>query len=82
MVRCSNWRGIAPDIDAVAIKPLLDVLQPRSNRHPYGLGIILDDSREVIRDLVVDVAKGAAKTIIEIEDLSREVIYDSNICGR
>lgn len=66
VLRRSMWRSIAPDRDAVVVKPLLDVMQPRSNRHPYGLGIILDDSREVIRGLVVDVEKGDPMTIVEI----------------
>lgn len=35
----------APDADGLygGLKPLLDALQPCSKRHPYGLGLILDD---------------------------------------
>ena len=32
-----------PDQDGMIVKALLDVLQPCSKRHPYGLGIIKDD---------------------------------------
>ncbi|MBP8176828.1 MAG: hypothetical protein KAX77_03595 [Xanthomonadales bacterium] len=44
-----------PDPDAIkgCAKPLLDVLQPRSKRHPYGLGVIADDSDAVIEHLDV-----------------------------
>ena len=36
-----------PDADALAgcAKPILDVLQPASKRHPYGLGLIAGDDR-------------------------------------
>jgi len=33
-----------PDPEGVSAKFLLDVLQPQSGRHPYGLGIIADDT--------------------------------------
>jgi hypothetical protein len=32
-----------PDADALTAKSLLDTLQPRSERHPYGLGVIAGD---------------------------------------
>lgn len=68
VTRMSNWRGICPDRDAVCVKPLLDVMQPASKRHPYGLGIIADDSREVIKSLTVEVEKGEARTVVMIEE--------------
>ena len=39
------WRHSirAPDGDNLIAKALLDVLQPASKRHPYGLGIIAGD---------------------------------------
>jgi hypothetical protein len=33
-----------PDPDGLSLKYLLDVLQPASSRHPYGLGIIKEDT--------------------------------------
>ena len=38
--------GTFPDVDNLygSCKPLLDVLQPCSTRHPWGLGLIRDDS--------------------------------------
>lgn len=59
-----------PDIDGFfgGLKPLLDALQPVSKRHPYGLGIIVDDNAECIQSLDVQhVAGKAAKTRIWIE---------------
>ena len=36
--------------DPIAIlagaKPILDILQPKSRRHPYGLGIVLNDDSD------------------------------------
>ena len=71
VVRHSGARGgPLPDVDAVSTKALLDVLQvPRGRLHPYGLGVIENDSRDVIRELVVDVARGEPRTVIEIEPI-------------
>lgn len=69
VTRVSNWRGTAPDRDAVCVKPLLDVMQPASTRHPYGLGIIADDSREVIKSLTAEIEKGEARTVVTIEEV-------------
>ena len=69
ITRVSNWRGIAPDRDAVCVKPLLDLMQPASKRHPYGLGFIADDSREVIKSLSIGVEKGKARTVVKIEEV-------------
>lgn len=69
VTRVSNWRGIAPDRDAVCVKPLLDVMQPTGKRHPYGLGIIADDSRDVIKSLSIGVEKGEPRTVVTIEEV-------------
>ena len=39
------WRHSvrAPDADNLIAKSLLDVLQPQSKRHPYGIGMIAGD---------------------------------------
>jgi hypothetical protein len=46
-VHVQVWRRSIsePDQDGLIVKALLDVLQPSSQRHPYGLGIIKDDKR-------------------------------------
>lgn len=59
-----------PDVDGLygGLKPLLDALQPRSDRHPYGLGLIADDSRKCIVQLDVQHVAGRMKrTRIRIE---------------
>lgn len=59
-----------PDPDGLvgSLKCLLDALQPPSKRHPYGLGIIADDTRECIgRPDVTHVPGKASKTRIWIE---------------
>lgn len=40
-----RWSVGTPDRDGLvaSCKPLLDVLQPASDRHPYGLGVIAGD---------------------------------------
>ncbi len=61
----------APDKDNLygGMKPLLDVLQPVSKRHPQGLGFFADDSTDCI-DLTVLHVKGAAKrTVVTIEEI-------------
>lgn len=44
-IRVSRYGIQEPDTDnlTASLKWLLDVLQPRSKRHPYGLGIIAGD---------------------------------------
>lgn len=61
-----NKFGPMPDPDGVIVKPLLDVLQPQSRRHPYGLGVILDDTEEVILDMNKSTARGPERTHVEI----------------
>lgn len=59
-----------PDADGLhaSSKVLLDALQPPSKRHPYGLGIIVDDNSECVTSLEVKhVAGKASKTRIWIE---------------
>lgn len=58
-----------PDIDAICVKPLLDALKPASRTCPYGLGIIEDDSPDVILSLVTRAhkcEKGKERTEVEI----------------
>ena len=63
-----------PDNLTAACKALLDVLQPRSDRHPLGIstGIIADDSAECC-ELVVRQIKEAhrsdQRTVVVIEEL-------------
>lgn len=42
-----------PDYDGLVggLKPLLDALQPAGRRHPYGIGLIADDSPRCLIDL-------------------------------
>lgn len=44
-----RYSSVEPDPDAKQfVKPILDVMQPPSKRHPYGIGLIVDDSSEHI----------------------------------
>lgn len=38
-----------------SVKGLEDALQPRSARHPYGIGVIMDDSEDALKRAVVQV---------------------------
>lgn len=62
----------APDRDNLygGVKPLLDVLQPASRRHPQGLGFFLDDSDDCIELTVRHVAGAAKRTVITIEEIA------------
>lgn len=51
VVRCSAQEP-DPDNQTGSVKPILDAMQVRSKRHPYGACIITDDNREGI-ELVV-----------------------------
>lgn len=58
-----------PDRDGLigGLKPLLDALQPRSKRHPHGMGIIADDSPKCVTDLQArHVAGKGRRTVIRI----------------
>lgn len=61
----------APDKDNLygGMKPLLDVLQPASKRHPQGLGFILDDSPSCVDLEVRHVTGKAMRTVVTIEEL-------------
>lgn len=63
-----------PDVDAVCVKGLLDVLQPRSGRHPSGLGLIFEDGPEFLT-LTVECEKVSKRTehrtLVTIERLSQ-----------
>lgn len=59
-----------PDSLVAGLKPLLDALQPAGKRHPYGLGIIADDTRECVgMPKVVHVPGKASKTRIWIDPI-------------
>ena len=48
-VTITRLSSVEPDPDAVQfVKPILDALQPASKRHPYGIGVIVDDSAKHI----------------------------------
>lgn len=49
-VRVERHGAGMPDPESLGstIKPLLDVLQVRSRRHPYGLDVISDDTERVL----------------------------------
>lgn len=64
-----------PDRDGLVggLKPLLDALQPRCKRHPYGQGVIIDDAPTCVLSLDVGHVHGkGARTWIRIEDASDE----------
>lgn len=49
-IRVERHGAGMPDPESLSstIKPLLDVLQVRSRRHPYGLDVIVDDTEKVL----------------------------------
>jgi hypothetical protein len=70
VVRCSAGR-LDKDNAVASVKSLLDVLCANSDRHPTGLGIIEDDSDDLL-DLVVKQSSarvGHGSTIVRIEPL-------------
>jgi hypothetical protein len=74
--RVTIWRhSIQPlDADALAgsVKHLLDLLQPMSKRHPYGLGLIADDRADCCA-LSVHWVKARSRTeqrmVVQIEPM-------------
>lgn len=80
MERCQVWverrsSGGAADHDGLvgSIKPLMDVLVMPSQRNPHGLGIILDDSPDVVgqpRVTQVKVPRRDQSTRVRIEEVS------------
>lgn len=63
----------SPDVDGLygGLKPLLDVLQPRSKRCPNGLGIIANDSPRALEVRLSPVAcpRGRGKTVVTISEV-------------
>lgn len=62
-----------PDPDGLSAKYLLDVLQPPSSRHPYGIGVLAGDTRDCLRGGAVIVHERVAKrteecTMVTIEE--------------
>lgn len=70
VVRCSGGR-LDPDNLVASVKGLLDCLCARSPRHPGGLGIIEDDSSDLLTLEVrqSSAAPGAGSTVVRIECL-------------
>ena len=64
---------IDPDNLAASAKHLLDVLQPRSERHPHGLGLIAgDDPAHLVLDVQTEPALKRAnqRTVVLIERIA------------
>lgn len=62
-----------PDADNSIVKALLDVLQPSSKRHPYGLGVISGDDPASCRSALVSVRerhRTDQKTVVVIRELA------------
>jgi hypothetical protein len=48
-ITVTRYSSVAPDPDAVTfVKPILDMLQRPSKRHPYGIGAIVDDDSKTV----------------------------------
>jgi hypothetical protein len=67
-----------PDDDNLraSLKMLLDILQPRSKRHPYGLGIIADDDPEHLTSEIHHIqvhSFAEQQTIVRVRDLGRKI---------
>lgn len=61
-----------PDVDGLSPKHLLDVLQPRSTRHPWGLGVIWNDDPAHLEQSIVHVKAATRKdqkTVVRLERL-------------
>lgn len=67
------WRHSvqAPDIDNLISKAVLDVLQPASKRHPYGLGIIAGDDQAHVHARIYHV-----QAVRRVEQCTRVVIRE------
>jgi len=62
-----------PDPDAIdsTAKLILDALQPKSKRHPFGLGVIAEDNRKCLRDLrVVHVPRAVQRSVVTITEVA------------
>jgi hypothetical protein len=70
-VRIARYSPMEPDPDGLpgTAKMILDALQPPSERHPYGLGVIADDTRAAVVPSVVHVGRRLRRTDVEIEAL-------------
>lgn len=73
-IRVLRYGLKAPDRDNLhaSLKWLLDVLQPRSPRHPYGLGIIAGDDPEHLTHEIHHVqvkARAEQRTVVKILEL-------------
>jgi hypothetical protein len=70
-VRLARFSPMEPDPDALpgTAKLVLDALQPPSRRHPYGLGVIAEDTNAAVVPSVVHVGRRLQRTDVEIEAL-------------
>src|SRR5580765_3392856 len=72
-VHIERHSTIEPDPDGLdgAKKLVLDVLQPSSKRHPYGIGVIANDNSQCVESTVkhVKCKGGVKKTRIVVEAL-------------
>jgi hypothetical protein len=71
VVRCSAGR-LDQDNANASVKSLFDCLCVKSSRHPGGLGIIEDDSADLLRYEVKQAAAapGAGSTVVRIERIA------------
>ena len=75
-VRVFRYGIQEPDHDnlTASLKWLLDVLQPRSHRHPYGLGIIAGDDPEHLTSEIHHIqvkARSEQKTAVMIREITQ-----------
>lgn len=62
-----------PDADASCAKHLLDVLQPLSTKHPFGLGIITEDDRAhlvLVQNFIKTSKRVEQRTVVCVEELT------------
>lgn len=65
--------GVPTDDDNLIAKAVLDVLQPPSKRHPYGLGVISGDDPATCRHTIVPIRekhRTEQKTVVVIRELA------------
>lgn len=67
-VRVERHSSRSPDNDnlTASVKPLLDALQPASNKRKYGLGLILEDNPDTITLDVQHVKARRSHTRVEV----------------
>ncbi len=75
-IHITRHSSVKPDYGNLveSAKPLLDVLQPNSSRHPQGLGFIIDDSPDHLEEghFWVQAKPSEGWTTVILMDLSPE----------